>query len=308
MLGLETTVKEVIALTKKSNPRVLYLGTATYDESSAMDDQTKNFADLGCRVSALNVTWHSRPATDLQAALNATDIILISGGNTLFAVDRWAKLGMDVMIRNAVDAGAVVAGGSAGFISLCNGGHSDSMEPASYKTPPGPLLNADPAAKAEVDANWAYIRVPGIGLINNLCCPHYDMTGSNGVHRADDFTKMLAHHSGEYAIGIDNWAALVIDEDSYEVVSRAGYPGSVAAGGSFSANRTGIPGMWRLHLNSSGNLERILVPTKGFVKDLLTPPKYIVEDSQIAVARRQNPDDGHPPSWITPSGNPHWWF
>ena len=249
-------------------------------------------------MKALNVAWESPQKAELQAAFAATDIILVSGGNTLFAVDRWVTLGMDAMMKDAVDRGVVLSGGSAGFISLCNGGHSDSMEPDSYKNPPGPLLNASSAAKAAVDANWAYIRVPGLGIIDSLCCPHYDMTGTNGVHRAVDFTKMLAHHSGEGAIGIDNWAALVIDGDHYHLVSRAGYPGSVAADGSFSVNRTGTPGMWRVGINgATGALERTLAPTSGAVADLLVPPRYIAEDTQLAVARGQNPDDGLPAAW-----------
>ena len=258
MLGLVSTVKEVIALSGLARPRVLYLGTATYDEPSAMASQTANFAMLGCNVTALEVAWRSPPTTVLTAAFYRADIILISGGNTLFAVDRWAKLGMDVLMRSAADRGVVLSGGSAGFISLCNGGHSDSMEPDSYKNPPGPVLNGSVGAKAAVYANWAYIRVPGLGVLGSLCCPHYDMVGSNGVHRAVDFTAMLAHHSGEcmhahtcthahththahahahthtnpnpnpnpnqsgeYAIGIDNWAALIVDGDQYTLVSRA---------------------------------------------------------------------------------------
>lgn len=129
--------------------------------------------------------------------LIVADLMIVSGGNTLFAVDRWVKLGVDKLIKAAVNRGAVISGGSAGFISLCNGGHSDSMDPDSFKNPPGPLFNNSVEVRDAVDANWAYIRVPGLGILDNLCCPHYDMTGSNGVHRSEDFTKMLASHSGE---------------------------------------------------------------------------------------------------------------
>ena len=106
---------------------------------------------------------------------------------------------------------------------------------------------------------------------------------------------MLARHAGEDAIGVDNWAALVIEGDSYRLVSRAGYPGSVSADGSFSANRTGTPGVWRLRLNATtGALQRTLAPPEGAVAALLTPPRFVVQDSQLAVARGQNPDDGVP--------------
>ena len=43
------------------------------------------------------------------------------------------------------------------------------MEPDSYKNPPGPFLN--PEQSAEEMANWAYIRVSGIGVLPSLCCP-----------------------------------------------------------------------------------------------------------------------------------------
>ena len=45
------------------------------------------------------------------------------------------KLGIDKLMIKALDNGTVLSGGSAGFISLCNGGHSDSMEPDSFKNP-----------------------------------------------------------------------------------------------------------------------------------------------------------------------------
>jgi dipeptidase E len=98
------------------------------------------------------------------------------------------------------------------------------VEPDSYKNPPGPLLN--PIILKNETAKWAYIRVPGIqtrnsytnthtnkqkhatshfagiGILPGLACPHYDMVGSNGVHRAVDFTGTMQHHSGENAIGV----------------------------------------------------------------------------------------------------------
>jgi dipeptidase E len=136
------TVREVIALSGVGDhrtPSVLYLGTATYDDPAPMHSQTSGFADVGCAVSALDVAVRTPPASEMAAALAAADIIVISGGNTLFAVDRWVATGLDGALRNALARGVVLCGGSAGFISLCDGGHSDSMQPDSYKNPPGNL-------------------------------------------------------------------------------------------------------------------------------------------------------------------------
>lgn len=72
MLGLEVTAKEVIELTGKKNPRVLYLGTATYDDPAAMDDQTTNFRSLGCPVTALNISYTAPSPAKLRAAFADT--------------------------------------------------------------------------------------------------------------------------------------------------------------------------------------------------------------------------------------------
>ena len=36
------------------------------------------------------------------------------------------------------------------------------------------------------------------------------------------FTVLLQQHSGEWAVGVDNWAALKIEDDTFTVISRFG--------------------------------------------------------------------------------------
>ena len=62
---LYETTAEIVALSNRTHPRVLYLGTATYDEPSAMDDQTKGFAARGCPVASLSVAWLTPPRSEL---------------------------------------------------------------------------------------------------------------------------------------------------------------------------------------------------------------------------------------------------
>eukprot|EP00957_Ditylum_brightwellii_P122582 9348277-Ditylum_brightwellii.AAC.1 len=242
---------EVVALTNKSHPTLLYLGTASYDNRTKLQYATLNYSKLGCPIKVLDVSWKDPSESEINLAFDDVDVLLLAGGNTLFAVDRWTKLGLDSKIRTAIlERDVVVAGGSAGFISLCNGGHSDSMKPESYKNPVGPLLNPIMDVRNAIDKSWEYIRVPGIGIIDSLCCPHYDTTQNNGVSRAADFSNMMRRHLGEYAIAIDEWAALVIEGDSYHVVSRAGRTGSVDPDGEFAEGSTGVPGVWALSVDS----------------------------------------------------------
>ncbi len=58
---------------------------------------------------------------------------MVSGGNTVYAINRWKLLGVDQFLEKAMDSGVVMSGGSFGAICWFDAGHSDSMDPASYK-------------------------------------------------------------------------------------------------------------------------------------------------------------------------------
>ena len=57
MFSLPQTAAEVIALTGKTTPSVLYLGTASYDNLAAAEAQLHGFADSGCAISNLSVSY-----------------------------------------------------------------------------------------------------------------------------------------------------------------------------------------------------------------------------------------------------------
>jgi peptidase E len=43
-----------------------------------------------------------------------SDVIVVSGGNSLFAMLRWQSIGLDLLIKEAAVKGTVLCGGSAG--------------------------------------------------------------------------------------------------------------------------------------------------------------------------------------------------
>jgi dipeptidase E len=77
----------------------------------------------------LEVAHTSPLLIDLEEAVQKAHVILVSGGNTLYAVDRWRMLGLDGLLKDAAERGVVMTGGSAGCICWFDGGHSDSMDP-----------------------------------------------------------------------------------------------------------------------------------------------------------------------------------
>jgi dipeptidase E len=129
---------EILRLARKSvgksvQLRVVYIGTATFDRQDAFDVQAKGFADdCGCIVDRLELTDLAQARKNLKSItelIEKAHIIAVSGGNTLFAMTRWRRLGVDGMLRRAMERGAVLCGGSAGAICWFEGGHSDSRDP-----------------------------------------------------------------------------------------------------------------------------------------------------------------------------------
>lgn len=123
--------QSVIDLTKRSAPDVnlLYIGTASYDLPKYREIQTSAFAKMGCSISSLEVAHVSPLLMDLETAVSQAHVILVSGGNTLYAMERWRSLGLDGLLKDAAEKGVVMTGGSAGCICWFDGGHSDSMDP-----------------------------------------------------------------------------------------------------------------------------------------------------------------------------------
>ena len=107
----------------------LHTGTASYDLEKFRTKQCKTFLERGVDVRTLDVARTTPPQAAVEEALGAADAVLVSGGNTLFAVERWRRAGLVEPLRAAAERGAVMCGGSAGAICWFDGGHSDSADP-----------------------------------------------------------------------------------------------------------------------------------------------------------------------------------
>ena len=297
--GISDAVLELVGKARPSDVHVLYIGTPTYDLPGPATKQCAPFVEAGCTISELRLIGEATPvpSTDEIAELiHRADVILVSGGNPLFSVALWQAYGVPTLLREAMQAGTVVCGGSCGLISWFDAGHSDSADPASYKDAMlgGAITQesgaAPPAAQTlEGGDSWEYIRCPCLGLLPGLICPHHDRVQSNGVPRAEDFDKMMLRHPGEYGIAVDHWAALVLDgKGGYRVYSIPDKPGSVRADGTFVADGTGTPGVWLKEVEA-GVVKSKLLPQAGAVSSLLRVPQEIVEDPRIPALRLANP-------------------
>ena len=288
--------QRVIELTNKppTDCCLLYIGTATYDSMAAMEKQTVCFKNSGVSVVALECTLKTPSVNEIEELTRKADIILVSGGNTLYAYDRWMQLNLRPHLIEAANRGCVLTGGSAGAICWFTAGHSDSMDPSSYRQDNIP--KSTDSNQEEIFKSWKYIRVPCLNLFDGLVCPHYDKVQSNGILRALDFDEMMKRHSNERGICIDHWCSLVFPGDgTFEIFSPQDKLGSVTEDGDFSEDRKGVPGLWIKDVLDDDIVQTKLIGingTKGVIGELCRPPSNgtsVVEDSLLSKARALNP-------------------
>jgi len=195
---IETTKidKEIIKLTNKKSPRLLFLPTASGDSESYFQTVEKYFGKkLKCKVNVLYLSKTNLSKSQVRDTILSSDIIYVGGGNTLKMIKVWKKLGIDKILKEAYEKGIVLSGLSAGAICWFKYGNSDSLKMNDSKAP--------------------LIKVSGLNLISALFCPHYDFE----KYRRRELKKMMLKNSG-IAIAIDNCCAIeIIDDILYRIIS-----------------------------------------------------------------------------------------
>lgn len=180
--------KEIIRLTGKRNPHVLFIPTASTDSEGYVDVVKQHFGGrLGCTVDVLYLLRQPDSAQAIKRKIANADIVYVGGGNTLKMMSAWRKHGVDKLLEKASAAGTVLSGVSAGAICWFKYGNSDSRKP--------------------------YIRVKGTGMVGALFCPHYDAE----IGRPASMKDMMQKTSG-VGIAADNCCALQIVGDSYRII------------------------------------------------------------------------------------------
>ena len=190
--------QEIIRLSGKKHPRVLFIPTASSDAQQYIDDFTDYFSKyLGCKVSVLKLIKQNTSAKDIEETILNADIIYVGGGNTLMMMKLWRKLCVDKALFKAYEKNIVLCGVSAGAICWFKFGNSDSRR---FKNPAAPL-----------------IKVRGLGLLDGLLCPHYHSKKYSN-DRATSLKDMMKKTSGR-ALAIDDFCAVAFVDESYKVLT-----------------------------------------------------------------------------------------
>lgn len=100
-----------------ANPRICFLPTASGDADHYIVKFYRAFSPRSCRPSHVSLFRRDMGVKDLRAHLLAQDLIYVGGGSILSLLGVWRAHGVDAMLREAWEDGAVLCGQSAG--SLC---------------------------------------------------------------------------------------------------------------------------------------------------------------------------------------------
>ena len=169
----------VVSLVDAPRPRICFVPTASGDSAQYMVRFYEAFPARSFDTSVLELI--GRHVRDVASFLGEQDVIYIGGGNTANMLSIWRTHGVDVALRDAWNAGVVLAGTSAGANCWFQASATDSFL----------LGTADPL-------------LDGLGLLAGSFCPHYDGEAA----RRPSFNDLIGHGALPPGLGCDEPAAV----------------------------------------------------------------------------------------------------
>lgn len=107
----------VLSLAGRERPRVCFLPTASGDADHYLVRFYRAFGAERCEPSHVSLFRRDRSAPAPEESLTAADVIYVGGGSVVSLLGVWRAHGIDLLLRDAWERGAVLCGLSAG--SLC---------------------------------------------------------------------------------------------------------------------------------------------------------------------------------------------
>jgi peptidase E len=117
----------LLGLTGKDRPKVCFVPTASGDSDAYIVRFYQAFPVTKCVPCHLPL--FRRTSIDLYTFLLEQDMIYVGGGNTANMLALWRVHGVDVVLREAWDAGVLLCGTSAGSLCWFESGTTDSFGP-----------------------------------------------------------------------------------------------------------------------------------------------------------------------------------
>jgi dipeptidase E len=173
----------------RDRPRICLIPTASRDDPELIADFERLFAS---RAEPRVLRLFEREDEDLAAVVREQDAVYVTGGNTANLLALWRLHGLDDVLREAWNAGVVMAGMSAGAICWFESCTTDSF---------GPTLRP---------------LHGGLGILEGTFIPHLH----GEPQRLPLLRRLVADGTIPPGWGVDDGAALVFhDRELVEVVT-----------------------------------------------------------------------------------------
>lgn len=193
---------EIISLSKKKNPKILFIPTASCDAEEYWKKFDIEFRNkLKCKTNVLCLINDKPKKEEITDKILGSDIIYVGGGSTLSMMKLWRKFKVDEILTRAYRKGIVMSGLSAGGICWFKYGLSDSRR---IKNP-----------KADL------IKVNALNFISAAYCPHYDSSKAKkdiDWDRKIQLKKMMKKNN-DVALAFDNNCAIEIINRKFRIIA-----------------------------------------------------------------------------------------
>lgn len=173
--------KEIVKLSKKNNPKLLFVGTASRENPIYYQAIKKIYENLGCRVDVLEILNKNNDIDKIRKIVLSSDIIYIGGGNTKFMLNEWRNIQLDKVLLEAYSQGIVIAGFSAGCYCW-------------FK--------------------YNYELIEGLGIIKAINCVHYN---EKSEEKRKEFYEVIKEKN-MIGIALENGTAIECIDDKYKII------------------------------------------------------------------------------------------
>jgi peptidase E len=104
----------ILTLAPRREPRILFLPTASGDPNAQIAGFQSTFDNRSCRPAHVSLFRLEHEPVELRAHILEQDVVYVGGGSMRNLLAIWREHGLDEILREAWQAGVVLAGLSAG--------------------------------------------------------------------------------------------------------------------------------------------------------------------------------------------------
>jgi dipeptidase E len=119
----------VLSLTRRTEPRILFLPTASGDTTAQINAFKARFAHRTCVAEHVSLFRMRESTRSLEEIVFAQDIVYVGGGSMRNLLAIWQAHGLDTLLLDAWKSGIVLAGLSAGAMCWFQAGVTRSSGP-----------------------------------------------------------------------------------------------------------------------------------------------------------------------------------